>query len=135
VSPSSTLLGTSSSCRRLAYGTWYVLAALFLLGQFAFLGWVGPGPIFVSWSALAVPTLAATLIWLRRSGVHAPRRPLIVGGVTWLALATIAVVVPFTELSGWAAWTSFLGMLLFPIGLTYGVLAIIDERTSSRGTA
>jgi hypothetical protein len=52
-----------------------------------------------------------------------------------LALATIAVVVPFTELSGWAAWTSFLGMLLFPIGLTYGVLAIIDERTSSRGTA
>jgi hypothetical protein len=68
VSPSSTLLGTSSSCRRLAYGTWYVLAALFLLGQFAFLGWVGPGPIFVSWSALAVPTLAATLIWLRRSG-------------------------------------------------------------------
>ena len=135
MSPTSTLLGTPRACRRLAYGTWYVLAALFLVGQFTFLGWVGPGPIFVYWSALAVPTLAATLIWLRRSGVHAPRLPLIVGGCTWLALVTIAVVDPFTELSGWAAWTSFLGMLLFPVGLTYGVLAIIDERTSWRGTA
>ena len=130
MSPTSTLLGTPSSCRRLAYGTWCVLAALFLLGQFAFLGWMGPGPIFVYWSALAVPTLAATLIWLRRSGSYAPWLPLVVGGVTWLVLVTVAVVDPFTELSGSAAWSSFLGMLLFPVGLTYGVLKIIDERTS-----
>jgi hypothetical protein len=129
------LLRTSRACRGAAFGAWTLLGGLFVLGEFAFLGWVGPAPVFLYWSIAAAPLLALTIYWLRPYGGAPSWRWTIGAGIVWLALLVVAVADPLTELSGLAAWASFLGMLVFPIGLTYQVLALVEDRVPAQGTA
>jgi hypothetical protein len=122
-------------CRRLAFGAWALLGGIFVIGQFVFLGWVGPGPVFLFWSIVATPLLALTAWWLRRFVRSTPWLTLATLAAIWSALLVAALIDPFTDLRGVAPWSAFLGMLLFPVILTYAVLAQVEERVPGDGTA
>jgi O-antigen/teichoic acid export membrane protein len=129
------LIRTTRFCRALAFGAWTLLAGLFLLGQFAFLGWVGPGPVFIYWTILAAPLLAVTVYWLRHYLASMPWKQVALASTIWGALIVGALTNHFTELHGVAAWATFLGLLLFPLVLTYRVLTVVEDRVPVRGTA
>ena len=109
-----------------------MLGGLFVLGQFAFLGWVGPGPVFFAWSIAAAPLLALTAWWLKRYVTRMPWRTLAALGASWAALLAIGLFDPITELHGVGPWAALGGMLFFPPLLTFIVLAWVEDRVPVR---
>lgn len=122
-------------CRRLAFGAWTFLGGLYVLGQYAFLGWFGPAPVFLAWSLAATPGLLITGYWLRHQSGRTPRRLLGFAAAVWLPLLIIAFAVPIAELGGWITWSSFVGMLAFPLVFTYLVLSAVEEMVKLPGAA
>jgi hypothetical protein len=122
-------------CRVLAFGAWTLLGAGYVLGQFAFLGWVGPAPAFIYWSAAGIPLFVLTEIWLRGRARKPSSRVAVVAAVTWLTLLSVAFLDPIEKLQGAGPWAVFLGMLIFPLVLTYAVLARVEDGVRVNGTA
>lgn len=120
-------------CRRLAFGAWTLLGGLYVVGQYALVGWIGPAPVFLAWSVAAAPSLLLTGYWLRQQTGRMPRRLLTFAAAVWLPFLIVALAVPTVELGGWVAWAGFLGMLLSPLVFTFLALASVEESAKLPG--
>ena len=122
-------------CRTLTFSSWALLVAAFVFGEYFLLGWVGPAPVFVGWSLLALPLTVATLRWLRRLSAFPGRPAVIISALCWMVLLLSAVNYARIDLPDAVGLVFIGGMLIFPIVLTYFILKQIEERTSVAGTA
>lgn len=127
------LSSDTPGCKQLALWTWVAAGACFLLLMYASFGWVGPGPAFLTWTAGGVPLFLITSWWQRRIGLSPSLRPGLLTLLLWLLLAVAIPVIetPANQAPSPLQWALMAALVLFPIGLTWRTIWVIDRHQPS----
>jgi hypothetical protein len=125
-------MASSKKCRSLAFLAWAILVFGYAAGQFAFIGWVGPGPVFLLWTLVALPLLGVTAFWLRKQGTLVRRSLVLCLLALWILLGTLAVI--DQDVGNLPFWFLSSVFLVFPVVVGFQVMKYI-EATPDKSTA
>ena len=114
----------SERCVRLSRGAWVAALVWFALCLFGSVGWLGPGPAFLAWSAPALVIFALTIRWLSSAGVRPSVARIGVGLVIWGVLVAAAWDGGNRWVPEWSFPTFGLLFLGFPIALSWLMLRL-----------
>jgi hypothetical protein len=125
-------------CKQIALWAWVAAGAGFLILMYASLGWVGPAPAFLIWTAGALPLYLLTWWWRSRIGFSASPRTNLIALFTWVLLCAAVPLIhpPTSQAPSAVQWLLIGALVLFPVALTWYTIRAIDEyRPQSRSAA
>ena len=127
------LSSDTPGCKQLALWAWVAAGACFLVLIYASFGLVGPGPAFLTWTAGGGPLFLITWWWQRRIGLSPSLRPGLLTLLLWLLLGVAVPVIkaPTSQAPSPLQWALMAALVLFPIGLTWRTIWVIDRHRPS----